>query len=187
MASWLTGRVLAGALAVALAWIAWSLVRHTGFQPAPLLRIAAPIVALVAGGAVTRGVAHLRAGADAEREFDRGGKALFMGFVMVGATFVAWLLVSQAMPATWTSLAGTSRTEPGVVVRRVPETADADCRWRLVVASGPGGAGTLPVERAQDECVEPATWRSAADNGPVTLQLVGSALGAELVGVAPAR
>ena len=181
------GRMLIGAVALATAWAAWGLVRHPAFQPASVLRIAAPILALVIGGAFTRLVAQVRAQVDAEREFDRGGKALFMGFVMVGITFVAWLLVSQAVPATLNALVGSAGTEPGVVVRRVPETGDADCRHRLVVASGAGGTGLVPVERARDECVEETVWRAAAESGPVTLLTLRSALGAELVGVAAAR
>jgi len=182
-----TGRVLAGVVALATAWAAWGLASHPAFQPASVLRTAAPILALVIGGAFTRLVAQVRAQVDAEREFDRGGKALFMGFVMVGVTFVAWLLVSQAVPATLNALFGAAAAEPGVVARRVPQTGDADCRYRLVVASAAGGTGVVPRERAQDECVEEAVWRAAAESGAVTLLTLRSALGAELVGVAVAR
>ena len=179
------GRTLAAALAVAVLWVAWGLARHPAFQPAAMLRIVAPVAALVIGGAFTRLVAQARAQADAQREFDRGGKALFMGFAMVTATIVAWLLVSQAVPATLTALAGAAASEPGVVSHRVPETTDADCRFRLVVASAPPGAGALP--RPYDECVDQAVWAPATDGGPVTLLLERGALGAELVGVAAAR
>jgi hypothetical protein len=178
------GRLLGGLLALAALWVGWGLARHPGFQPASWLRVAAPVVALVLGGGFTRLLARARSRADAEREFDRGGKALFMGFAMVLATVLAWLLVSQAIPSTWTALAGAARTEPGVVLRRVPETAEAGCGHRLVVASAAGGSGAIPVEHALDECVEASVWRAAADNGPVRLQLTGSALGAELQGVA---
>ena len=180
-----TGRGLVAALVVAAVWVGWGLVRHVGFQPVGWLRVSAPVIALLAGGGFARLVASSRADADAEREFDRGGKALFMGFAMVSATVLAWLLVSQALPSTWTSIAGTSRTEAGTVSRRVPETGEADCRFRLVVASADAANGAVP--RPLDECVEEAVWKKAVEGGPVTLRIVGSALGAELVGVEPAR
>lgn len=179
------GRVLAAGLVVAALWVVWGLARHPGFQPVAWLRIAAPVLALLVGGGFTRLVALVRAPADAQREFDRGGKALFMGFAMVAATILAWLLVSQALPATLTALTGVAAGEAGVVSRRVPETADADCRFRLVVASAPPETGAVP--RPLDECVDQAVWASATEGGPVTLQLVRGALGAELVGVAAAR
>jgi hypothetical protein len=175
------GRALAGAIVVALAWIVCSLVWHPGFQPAPLWRTAAPIVALAIGAGFTRLVAQARSGADAEREFDRGGKALFMGFVMVGATAVAWLLVSQAVPATLNALVGGVDTESGVVARRVPPTADASCRFRLEVASVASTNGG--VQRPLDECVAEPVWTAARDGSPVALRLVRSVFGAELVDV----
>ena len=174
------GRALVATLAAAAAWAGWGLVQHPGFQPVSWLRIAAPIVALLGGGAFAQQVSRWRAGVDGEREFDRGGKALYMGFVMVAATLLAWLLVSQAIPATWTALAGTARSEPGVVARRVPETSDADCRFRLEVSSASAN-GAVP--RPLDECVDEALWKAAAQGGPVSLQLQGGVLGAELVGV----
>jgi hypothetical protein len=130
-------------------------------------------------------VASARADADAAREFDRGGKALFMGFVMVGATFVAWLLVSQALPASLNRLAGVESAEAGVVSRRVPPVADADCRFRLEVAgdSAAGGGAQRPL----DECVDEAVWKGAVEGGPVTLHVVRSVFGTELTGVAAAR
>jgi hypothetical protein len=179
------GRVLVGALVAAAVWVGWGLVRHPGFQPVSWLRVSAPVIALLLGGGFTRLVASSRADADAEREFDRGGKALFMGFAMVSATVLAWLLVSQAVPSTWTAIAGTPRAEAGTVSRRVPETGEADCRFRLVVASADAANSAVP--RPLDECVEEAVWKKAVDGGPVSLRIVGSALGAELVGVEPAR
>jgi len=175
------GKALGAALVLAALWVAWGLVRHPGFQPAPWLRIAAPLVALLAGAGFTRLVALARSQADAQREFDRGGKALFMGFAMVAATLLAWLLVSQAIPSTWTASTGAARSEPGVVSHRVPATTDADCRFRLVVVSVDAAGGAVP--RPLDECVDEAVWKQAADGGPVSLRLVAGALGAELVGV----
>ena len=174
------GRALVTTLVVAAAWVGWGLVRHPGFQPVAWLRIAAPIVALLCGGAFARQVSHWRARVDGEREFDRGGKALYMGFVMVAATLLAWLLVSQAIPATWTALTGVARSEAGVVARRVPETSDADCRFRLEVGSASANGA---VQRPLDECVDEALWKQAAQGGPVSLQLQSGVLGAELVGV----
>ena len=180
-----TGQVLVAALVVATVWVGWGLVRHPGFQPVSWLRVSAPVIALLLGGGFTRLVASSRADADAEREFDRGGKALFMGFAMVSATVLGWLLVSQALPSTWTALAGSPRAEPGVVTRRVPDAGDADCRFRLVVTSADAATGAVP--RPFDECVDERVWKQAADGGPVSLRLIGSALGGELVGVDPAR
>lgn len=179
-----SGKALGATLVVAALWVAWGLAAHPAFQPARLLRIAAPLVALVIGAGFTRLVAMSRSRIDGEREFDRGGKALFMGFVMVAATIVAWLLVSQAIPATLTALVGAAATEPGIVSQRVPETTDGDCRFRLVVTSAPADAGAVP--HPYDECVTQAVWQQAAAGAPVTLQLMRSALGAELVGVQPA-
>ena len=176
----LSGRWLAVAGAVAVAWIGWALVRHPGFQPVPTLRTAAPVLALLVGGLFTRAVALVRARADAQREFDRGGKALFMGFVMVGGTLVGWLLVSQALPATWTAATGSAATERGVVSERVPLSTEAGCP-RLVVASADAAAGG--VTRPLDECVDQAVWASAKVGGEVTLRLLRGSLGAELVGV----
>ena len=176
-----SGRALVAVLLAAAACVAWGLARHPEFQPAHSLRLAAPILALVAGGAFTQLVARARGQIDGEREVDRGGKALFMGFAMVTATILAWLLVSQAIPATLTAATGSGRSEAGVVSRRVPVTNDANCRFRLVVASAAGDVGAVP--RPLDECVDEATWKQASEGGPVTLRLVGGALGAELVGV----
>lgn len=178
----LSARVLGAALLVGALWAVWGLVAHPGFQPVGLLRTAAPVLALVAGGGFTRLVAQVRARVDGEREFDRGGKALFMGFVMVGATLVAWLLISQAAPATLNALGGHAATEAGIVVGKVPPTSDAGCRFRLEVSSAPAKGGA--VSRPLDECVEAAVWTQAAGGGPVTLKLVRSLAGAELVGVA---
>ena len=180
-----SGRALGVALVVAAIWVAWGLAVHPAFQPAHLLRVAAPLLALLIGAAFTRLVAQARSRADEQREFDRGGKALFMGFAMVAATILAWLLVSQAIPATLTALAGAPRSEPGVVSHRVPETTDTDCRFRLVVASASAEGGAVP--HPLDECVDESVWKQAAEGGPVTLLLVRGALGAELVGVATAR
>lgn len=180
----LSGRALVAVLLAAAAWIVWGLARHPGFQPVSWLRIAAPIVALVFGAGFARQVSDWRSRIDGERDFDRGGKALFLGFVMVGATLLAWLLISQSMPATWTALAGSAHSEPGVVARRVPATTDADCRFRLEVASRPTADGA--VQRPLDECVDEAIWTRASEGAPVTLELVRSILGAELVGVEPA-
>lgn len=179
-----SGRVLVVALLVGVLWAAWGLARHPAFQPAPLLRIAAPVLALFVGGAYTRLVAALRARVDGDREFDRGGKALFMGFVMVGATLVGWLLVSQAIPATLNALVGREATEAGIVTRRVPATADAACRFRLEVGSASAEGGAVP--RPLDECVDEAVWTKAANGAPVTLRVRRSLAGAELVAVAPA-
>lgn len=177
-----SGKTLGASLAVAALWVGWGLARHPEFQPAHALRIGAPIVALVIGGAFTRLVARSRARVDGERDFDRGGKALFMGFAMVAATILAWLLVSQAIPATLTSLTGTPSTELGVVTHRVPETSDAGCRFRLVVASQ-DNKGAVP--HPLDECVDETVWKMSAERAAVVLHLAGGALGAELVGVSP--
>ena len=177
-----SGMALGAALVIAALWVGWGLALHPAFQPIPMLRIAAPLLALVIGAGFTRLVARARSRIDGEREFDRGGKALFMGFAMVAATIFAWLLVSQAIPATLTAFLGAPGSEPGVVSHRVAETSDADCRFRLVVASAATEGGAVP--RPLDECVDRSVWAQATEGGPVTLRLRRSALGAELVGVA---
>jgi hypothetical protein len=179
------GGGLVAILVAAALWAAWGLVRHPGFQPVSWLRAGAPVAALLLGAGYAQGVARWRSRVDGEREFNPGGKALFMGFAMVTATILAWLLVSQSIPATLTALAGGAREEPGVVVRRVPEAADADCRFRLEVRSASTADGV--VQRTLDECVDEALWRHASEGGPVSLRLVTSALGADLAGVEPAR
>ena len=97
---------------------------------------------------------------------------------------MAWLLVSQAIPATLNVLAGTADTEAGVVSHRVAPTAEADCRFRLEVASAASANGG--VQHPLDECVAEAVWTAAREGGPVTLRLVRSAFGAELVDVSAA-
>ena len=52
-----SGRALGAALVVAAIWVAWGLAMHPAFQPAHLLRVAAPLVALLIGAAFTRLVA----------------------------------------------------------------------------------------------------------------------------------
>jgi hypothetical protein len=177
--AWLVAVLVAAAL-----WAAWGLARHPGFQPVSWLRAGAPVVALLLGAGYAQWVARWRAPVDAEREFNVGGKALFMGFAMVTATLLAWLLVSQALPATVTALAGEAAGEPGVVVRKVPESTDPDCRFRLEVRSASKANGA--VQRTLDECVAEPLWRQAAEGGAVTLRLVTGALGAELVAVVAA-
>jgi len=177
--AWLVAVLVAAAL-----WAAWSLARHPGFQPVYWLRAGAPVVALALGAGYAQWVARWRARVDGEREFNVGGKALFMGFAMVTATLLAWLVVSQALPATLTALAGGAAEETGVVVRQVPESTEPDCRFRLEVRSASRANGA--VQRTLDECVAEALWRQATAGGAVTLHLVTGALGAELVAVVAA-
>ena len=178
-----TGRALGVGLAIVAAGVGWGLATHPGFQPVAWLRIGAPIAALLLGAGFARLVALARAPGDAEREFDRGGKALFMGFAMVTATVLAWLLLSQALPAGVTSATGAPRDEAGVVVRKVPRAADPECAFRLEVRSAADG-GAVP--RPLDECVDESVWRAAVDGGPVTLRIQGGAFGADLTAVASA-
>jgi len=178
-----SGRMLWAILGLALLWAGWGLATHPTFQPVQLLRTASPVVALVLGGVFTRLVARVRQRVDGERDFDRGGKALFMGFAMVAATVLAWLLISQAVPATLTVLAGGARTESGVVARKVPATPDADCRFRLEVTSASTATGA--VQRPLDECVAESLWNAVSAGDPVALHLRQGVLGAELLGVGP--
>ncbi len=171
-------------LVAAALWAGWGLARHPGFQPVSWLRAGAPVAALLLGAGYAQWVARWRARVDAEREVNVGGKALFMGFAMVTATLLAWLVVSQALPATLTALAGGLAEEPGLVVRQVPESTEPDCRFRLEVRSASKANGA--VQRTLDECVAEALWRQATAGGAVTLHLVTGALGAELVAVVAA-
>jgi hypothetical protein len=175
------GVMLAAILVVGALWAAWGLVRHPGFQPVYVLRASAPVLALMLGAGFTHLLARLRQRVDVDGQFNPTGKALTMGVVMLVATLVAWLLVSQAIPATVTSLVGVARLEPGLVSRRIPATSDADCRFRLEVTSASTVTGA--VQRPLDECVDEALWQQVAAGDPVILQLVSGALGAELVGV----
>jgi hypothetical protein len=171
-------RLLAGVVFVAGVWVVLALARHPGFQPTYMLRTAAPVVALLLGAAFTHRVAKRRAQVDVEGEFNPSGRALFLGVVMLAATLLSWLLVSQAAPASITAQFGVSRSETGSVVERVEPTNDPDCRYRLVISSA-------SIARPLDECVPEPLWRQAKAGGPVTLDLVAGALGAELVGVGP--
>jgi hypothetical protein len=178
-----SGVVLTCVLLLAALWAAGVLARHPGFQPAYVLRTSAPVLALMLGAAFTHVVARLRQGIDVEGEFNPASRALFLGVVMLVVTTVAWLVVSHALPATINAFVGVSRDEPGVVAQRVPLASDADCRYRLEVASASTSGGA--ITRAMDECVSEALWNRAAAGNAVTLQLVSSAVGAEIVGVAP--
>ena len=87
-----------------------------------------------------------------------------MGFAMVAATLARVAAgVAGRSRRRWTALAGVPRTEPGVVSHRVPETTDADCRFRLVVASASADGGAVP--RPLDECVDEAVWKQATEGG----------------------
>jgi len=178
------GAMLAAILVVAALWAAWGLVRHPGFQPVYVLRASAPVLALMLGAGFTHLLARLRQRVDVDGQFNPTGKALAMGVVMLVATLLAWLLVSQALPATLTAIAGVPRDEAGLVSRRIPATSDADCRFRLEVTSASTVTGA--VQRPLDECVDETLWKQVAAGDPVTLQLVSGALGAELVGVVAA-
>jgi hypothetical protein len=177
------GFVLAGLVAALAAWVAYALARHPGFQPAYTLRTAAPILALMLGAAFTHLVAKVRQRTDVDGEFNPGGRALFLGVVMLVVTMLGWLVISQALPATVTAVFGVQRPEAGLVVQKIPAAADPDCRYRLELASASAAGGH--VTRAMDECVSEDLWNHAAQGGPVTLDLVVSALGAEIVGVRP--
>jgi hypothetical protein len=182
-ASWPVGRLLLGGVVAAAIWSGVALARHPGFQPTYTLRTAAPVVALLIGAAFTHLVARLRQRVDVEGEFNPGGRALFFGVVMLVVTLLAWLLVSQALPATINALVGVERNEAGVVVQRIPLASDPACRFRLEVASAPAGSGA--IARSMDECVSEALWNHVAAGDALRLQLISSALGAEIVGVLP--
>ena len=181
--SWPAGWLLSGGLAVAAVWSGVALARHPGFQPTYMLRTAAPVLALMAGAAFTHLVARVRQRVDVEGEFNPGARALFLGVVMLVATLLAWLVVSQALPATLNAVIGTPRSEAGTIVERVALADDPACRFRLEVASAQ--AAHAAIARPMDECVSEALWTSAAAGGPVTLDLVASGIGAEIVGVSP--
>jgi hypothetical protein len=181
--AWPLGRLLVLVVAAAAVWVVVALARHPGFQPGYTLRTSAPVLALLIGAAFTHLVARLRQRVDIDGEFNPGGRALFLGVVMLVVTLLAWLVVSQALPATVNAFVGVPRNEPGVVAQRVPLASDPDCRFRLEVASASTSSGA--ITRPMDECVAEALWNQAAAGNPVTLQLVSSAMGAEIVGVAP--
>jgi hypothetical protein len=177
-AFWSAGRLLPVVVLALAAWAAATLARHPGFQPAYTLRTAAPVLALVLGAAFTHLVARLRQRVDVDGEFSPGGRALFLGVVMLVATMLGWLLVSQAVPATVTAIVGTPRSEAGVIAQRIGVASDPDCRYRIEVTSH-------TIVRAMDECVSESLWSQAKAGGGVTLDLLGSTLGAEITGVRP--
>lgn len=163
-------------VAVALAVDVFALARHSGFQPATTLRAAAPALALVLGAAFTHRVAARRAEIDVPGEFNPGSRALFLGFVMVAVTLLAWLLAAQALPSLLNSRVGMARTEVAVVSEKPAPTDDAACGHRLVVTSD-----SLP--RPLDLCVAEDLWNRTAVGGKATVDLVAGALGAEALGV----
>ncbi|MEP6504368.1 MAG: hypothetical protein ABJD97_13615 [Betaproteobacteria bacterium] len=180
---WRPGRLLVVVIAASAAWVVVALARHPGFQPGYALRTAAPVLALLIGAGFTHLVARLRQRVDVDGEFNPGGRALFLGVVMLVVTALAWLVVSHALPATINAFVGVPRSEPGVVARRMPLANDPDCRFRLEVSSASSRSGS--ISRAMDECVAEALWNEAAAGNALTLRLVASAVGAELVGVSP--
>jgi len=177
------GRVILAGIAGAAVWGGCTLVAHPGFQPAYMLRMAAPVLALLLGAAVTHRVALLRRRVDVEGDVDAAGRALFLGVVMLAVTLLCWLLAAHTLPATVNALTGAARAEPGVVDARVPLADDPQCRFRLEVRSASTQGGS--VTRAMDECVAEALWQRVAAGHAVTLQIVGGVLGAEIVGVGP--
>ena len=162
----------------ALALDVRALAKHPEFQPAYLPRTAAPAIALVLGAAFTHRVAKRRAEIDVPGEFNPGGRALFLGFVMVAVTLLAWLLSAQAVPSLMNAALGVARSESAVVAEKPAATADPDCGYRLVVTSD-------SLTRPLDECVAEPIWRGAAVGAKVTVDLSVSAFGAEALGVRP--
>ena len=80
-----------------------------------------------------------------------------MGFVMVAATLVAWLLVSQAIARDVNALAGRRAPSPAswrTACRRRPMPTAG---FRLVVASALGGRRRRAAPL--DECVDEAVWQ----------------------------
>ncbi len=155
-----------------------ALARHPEFQPAYLPRTAAPAIALVLGAAYTHRVAKRRAEIDVPGEFNPGGRSLFLGFVMVVATVLAWLLAAQAVPSLLNAVVGVPRSESAIVAEKPPATSDADCGHRLVITSD-------SLTRPLDECVAETVWRGSAVGARVNVDLSASALGAEALGVRP--
>jgi hypothetical protein len=178
-----SGRLILAGIAAAAIWGGCTLVAHPGFQPAYMLRMAAPVLALLLGAAVTHRVALLRRRVDVEGDVDAAGRALFLGVVMLAITLLCWLLAAHTLPATVTAFTGVARVEPGVVDARVALADDARCRFRLEVRSAATQGGS--ITRAMDECVAETLWSRVGAGDAVTLQLVGGALGAEIVGVGP--
>ena len=123
---------------------------------------------------------------DGEREFDRGGKALFMGFVMVAATLrgVAAGVAGDAGDAArrWRARRA---PRPGVV--DAPRAGDARRRLPLPARGGQRVGATAARCRVRWTS---ASTRPCGRRRPRAARsrcgCCGSALGAELVGVAPA-
>ncbi len=168
------GLVASGLLALTV----YGFAAHPGFVPVYLVRTVAPIVALLAGASFTHLVARQRLQVDVPGEFNPAGRALFLGVVMLVVTLLAWLAVAQAAPALWTAAFGVHRVEAGIVVQRIPLAPGPECRYRLEV-TGPS------VSRPMDECVSIDLWNQSAAGDPVSVDLISSAFGSEIVGVRP--
>ncbi len=163
---------------VVLAIDIFALAMHSEFQPTYLLRTIAPAIALVLGATFTHRVAARRAQIDVPGEFNPGGRSLFLGFVMVAATVLAWLLSAQAVPSLMNAALGVARSEAAVVAEKPAATADATCGHRLVITSA-------SLARPLDECSPEPVWRAAAVGSKVTVDLSASAFGAEASGLRP--
>jgi hypothetical protein len=155
-----------------------ALASHPEFQPTYTLRTAAPAIALVLGATFTHRVAARRALVDVPGEFNPGSRSLFLGFVMVSATVLAWLLAAQAVPSLLNAAFGAARSESAIVAEKPAASADADCGHRLVVTSE-------SLQRPLDECVAEPVWRAAGVGSKVTVDLVAGAFGAEVRGLRP--
>jgi len=166
--------VAAGLFALAVAGLAL----HPSFQPVYVVRAAAPAVAIVLSAAFTHQVARRRARVDVPGGFDPGGRALYLGLVMVAVAVAAWLDAAQAVPAFVNAAIGAPRGEAGVVAERVPLADDPACPHRLSVASP-------AIPRPMDQCVAAGVWEPARVGSAVTLDLRASRAGAEVVGVRP--
>jgi hypothetical protein len=165
-------------VAAALALDVLALAKHPEFQPAYLLRTIAPAIALVLGAAFTHRVAKRRAEIDVPGEFNPGGRSLFLGFIMVAVTLLAWLLSAQAVPSLMNAALGLARSEVAVVTEKPAVTTDPDCGHRLVITSD-------SLARPLDECVAEPLWRGAAVGSKITVDLSASVFGAEALGLRP--
>lgn len=164
------------ASAAMLALTVRGLAAHDGFQPAAAVRSAAPVLGLMAGGAFTHAVARYRRTIDVEGEFNPGGRALFMGVVMLAFTLLAWLTFAQGLPSFVTSMAGAHRSERAVVAGKPPAADGASCAWRLEL-SRPGAASVT------QHCVSQALWSAVSVGDPLAVDVVAGPLGSEPVGI----
>ena len=170
------GIALAVAACVMLVLVLRGLIAHSGFLPVYTVRAIAPPLALFVGGFFTHTIARYRMTVDVPGEFNPGGRALYLGLLMLVFTLLAWLALAQGLPSWVTSTFGERRSELGVVAQKIPAASGAGCSSLLGVS---GTTLTTPVER----CVPTELWKQVDVGDSLTIESVAGPLGMEILDV----